>query len=394
MKLSIHILLGILIVCFASSADGNTSLVESNEAFRVSRLRQQWAVFNSLSPLRQKQIRELDAQIHESDEATQKQYRKVMENYLVWLDRLPESERKKLSVMTAEDKLILIKQIRQREWIDSLPKAYRDRFQAAKDNLEERRKLIEQWKEEQILMEDDWEVTQRHWGDQPQLGPMKLFELPEVKELLPAYLANLNKILSSQDQKKLEKAKELLEGRFFLEAGRMIYQLSEQNILLPGPETGPKNWDSLPEGVKNVITRGPNKPIPNDLRFFTSRLPNRWPDYAIAVSRYAHGHGMKFPAELGPSKLSEMPAGVREFVEKKLIPELQKSDRGKRDLRQLQDSERRWPEYPMKILELARNQGMTIPGWTLPAWDLWVTNFKPRKDRNNRFDPTRWNPNQ
>jgi hypothetical protein len=356
------------------------SVSANNETDDVATLRQQWNLFLSFSPSKQQRIRELDQQLHALPEGKEKQYRKVMENYLAWLDHLPETDRKKLNEpgMQLEEKLYQIRQIRLREWIESLPESYRKKWDEVKADPNERSKLLEAWKEEQEIRADEWQVAQRHLGENGQMNLAKLFEHPDVKESLEAYLRNLARHIPPAERVLLEVARQNVINGSYFEAGRTIYLISERNPLLPGPENAPKSFDTLPANVKALLPDPKDKP--NKLfREATQRHLNRWPDYAKAVNRYMTEHKLKLPQPLGPCKLSEMPEGVKLFVEKKLTPELLKTPKGEKELKQLLALEGTWPDYPERIMELAKNYKLTIPGWSLPAQELWNANFKVLK---------------
>jgi hypothetical protein len=72
-------------------------------------------------------IRKLDRELHQLNTGTQKRLWKAMERYSEWLEKLPEEERKRIEQMKdSKERLRLIKEVRQRQWIDRLPKKVRE----------------------------------------------------------------------------------------------------------------------------------------------------------------------------------------------------------------------------------------------------------------------------
>lgn len=351
----------------------------------VAYLRRQWNLFLSFPPAKQQRIRELDQELNSLPDEKLQHYRKVMENYLIWLDRLPEADRKKLHEpgMVPVEKLIEIRRIRLREWIATLPASYRKKWEEAKNDYDEQSKLLELWKSEQEAREEEWQLAQRHLSESGKENLTRLFENPEVKENLEPFLRNLVKFAHPLEKQLLENARQnVLNGASF-EGGRLIYAIAERNPLLPGPDNVPRSYDSLPANVKALLPE-PKEKANRAFREATARHANRWPDYAKAVTKYMQEQKLRLPQPLGPSKLAEMPEGVRTFYEKKLRPLLSQSEKGKKDLHQLESLEGSWPEYPEKFMEIAKRWKLTVPGWSLPAQELWDANFKVVKQLKNR----------
>src|SRR5262249_37688679 len=117
-------------LAFASAEGGdeldrNRRLLEKwkTDPEHYRRLKRDLAAFDALPAERQAQIRDVDRQLHETDPDTQARLWAVMERYSVWMEQLPEPERR--AVLEAEDKVTVIRGLRQREWIERLPRAIR-----------------------------------------------------------------------------------------------------------------------------------------------------------------------------------------------------------------------------------------------------------------------------
>ena len=118
--------------------------------------------FKALPPARQQAIRELDRQLYALDATSRDRLVRVLEAYVVWLDRLPEAERKGvLAVATPGLRLAAIHDIRERQWLDSLPVAQRNELVAMRDQTE-RAKRIEQLRDEEARRRDLWAFVRRH----------------------------------------------------------------------------------------------------------------------------------------------------------------------------------------------------------------------------------------
>ena len=126
-------------------------------------------------------------------------------------------------------------------------------------------------------------------------------------------------------------------------------------VLPPGPLGEITEYKQLPPAISLKYKKD---------RFFTAR--SRWPDYALAVTRIVKRKQKNVPP-LGASKLDEFPKPVQIFVREKLQPAL--STEQKKSLRKL---EGHWPEYPERLLDLARRKRLVIPGMSLPGpSELW-----------------------
>ena len=91
------------------------------------RLVQDLNAFLALPPERQEAIRLIDHDLHDENSATTARLSRVLERYARWLDRLPESDRQKIdNAPDSRTRLQSIKQIRERQWIERLPKTYRE----------------------------------------------------------------------------------------------------------------------------------------------------------------------------------------------------------------------------------------------------------------------------
>ena len=118
---------GLCSLAFASSEGGddlerNRRLLEKWKADpeHYQRLKRDLAAFYALPPERQEQLRDVDRQLHDADPATQARLWAVLERYVIWLAQRPEAERK--AIEEAGDRTAVVRGLRQREWLERLPR--------------------------------------------------------------------------------------------------------------------------------------------------------------------------------------------------------------------------------------------------------------------------------
>ena len=361
----------------------------------VGFLRSQYALLQSLPPARQQQLRELDNGLHELDKEQQDRLRKVMDGYNCWLAQLSEKDRKRVvEAATAEERLEIIRKLKDREWLETLPKAYRDKY-AKTEKGPDRLRLIELWREEQHERRLEWAYVRRSWDDIWEA--IKNDKLPpqftvEFRDQIDAYARNLESQLPPSESERLRKAREKMqEDRTLFRYLGILVEFA-QFPLLPGKSDGiVRKFEDLPildreaifahrkKGVKDPAKAAP----PKDLQAPNAPV-GRWPDYAIAVMEYCQQHRFAMPVPLGPTKKAEMPADLEAFISQKLEPALLKAEKGRdveaarRDQARLKEAEGKWPDYPRAVMDLARHYKLYMPGWMLPGDPKVWERFRPK----------------
>jgi hypothetical protein len=358
------------------------------DPYDVKSLRREYEYFQSLPPARQQQLRDLDRGFNDLDPETKERLQRVMVNFNYWLAHLPEEDRKRVvDAETPTARLTFIREIKDREWIETLPKAYRDKYAGAKEV--ERSRLVTLWREEDRERRDEWLFVRQNWKDVQEDSPVLVPEGPQFRAHLDAYAHNLESQVSPQDRERLHKARiAAQEGRMYA-YWRVILELSERYTLLPGPPDGPRNFESLPKSLAVSLEQKKNKAYPRAL----VAAQGRWPDFAIAVTENARQRRIAMPEQLGPAKKTDMPPDLRAFIDKELEPTLAKAarheknekadkkeraDQATRDLARLHDAEGKWPEYPRTVLELARSYKLFMVGWMLPGKPEFWDRIRPK----------------
>lgn len=118
------------------------------------------AAFNALPPEVQRRIRQLDRELREEDSESRDRYLRLLQRYSDWYDRLPAEDRAAIeSAPGVEAKIAKIREIKERQWIASLPKADRDQILDPNITPEERRKRIAAIRARQEQEQLDWAMT-------------------------------------------------------------------------------------------------------------------------------------------------------------------------------------------------------------------------------------------
>src|SRR5262249_38223204 len=97
----------------------------------AARLQRDLKAFWALPPERRARLRQLDQELHQQDSATQKRLWSVLEGYHAWLERLPGDERRRLaSASDWRERLRLVRELREREWVRRQPAPVRKRLES------------------------------------------------------------------------------------------------------------------------------------------------------------------------------------------------------------------------------------------------------------------------
>jgi hypothetical protein len=135
--------------------------------------RRDYAAFQALPPEMQQRIRQLDRELRELDPETQARLLRVMQRYAEWLSRLPPEDRQYIEQAgSTAEKLQRIRELRERQWVATLPKADRDRIDAAPPS--ERPQLIASLRDRERLRELEWLVMQTYAGDRQEAARQDL----------------------------------------------------------------------------------------------------------------------------------------------------------------------------------------------------------------------------
>jgi hypothetical protein len=340
--------------------DHNRRLLEHYRADpeHYTRLLQDLRAFQALPPARQEKMRQFDRALHEEDSETQTRLWEVLERYVAWVDRLPEADRQRLDDATdPKEKLSVVRELRQQEWIDRLPEAERKDLQLMPALMQAKRVA---------LLREEEQKTRREWADWANAAktrpnsasrfkkPARLADFPEsVKTFVDQLLWPM---LSEEETRRLTTA----EGKW-PRLAKTILELSEKHPVLPPLPAGViERYNQLPKETREYLSN--KKKIQEELR----KSAGKWPQFALAANDLMKQEKRALPP-LGASRPAEFDASVQTFLKEKLEPVLTADEKTK-----LRGAEGRWPDYPLRLLELAHKNNQIVPGMSLPGpRELW-----------------------
>lgn len=374
--------------------DGSGSATATSNEPRetVSLVAQQKLIeqFQNYPPVRRQQLRDLHRELNELPAPERASYRRTLETYAAWLDRLPDGGRKEiLAAPTGGERLDAALRVRERLWRESLPQGQQKALKSVA-SVEERTQLLNEYRRREQSSRSEWELTRQQW--QPnKLGDHKAW---------PFYDAALSKSLDEFIRKSFgvdlnqplldRKAdvaapcrltrEELAELRYRHDAavkegywysyGACLLQLSELHPMLPEPGKGKPitTMDQsplTPQKVRGLLPKDGTPP------FSRLKALGRWPDFALEIQKLDATSREKLPP-LGPCKPGEFSDELEQFLKGGLLPKLSKTERDKFDYLQ-----GKWPEYPRMMIELAKAKNLSVPGAMLPGEPkLWNENFR------------------
>jgi hypothetical protein len=363
--LSLLVVLGLVqLACAPARAESdemeqNRQLLEKWRADpeRYARLQQDLRAFQAVPPERQERLRQLDRALREEDSATSARLQRVLERYVDWLRRLPEADRKQIEAApTADERLRVIKAVRERQWLDQLPRATREEL----DRLPpaQRPARVASLHQEQRAFRNEWHTAARRWEEIVQRRPSALWQ--ELQPQVKAWVTeSLLPMLSPEEKERLLRCR----GQWPAFPETLVELANKHPIRLPGPTTGPSRFEELPPGVQARLPKLKDAPP-----LFVRLVEGRWPDYAWAVTRHARNQKVRLPRPLGPCRPGDFSPMVRDFLEGKLLPVLTAEEKDR-----LARAEGQWPQYPRQLHQLALQHGLEVPGMRLPGprffWD-------------------------
>jgi hypothetical protein len=190
-------------------------------------------------------------------------------------------------------------------------------------------------------------------------------------------MRNLEPVLADQELRRLRAVHKAGEDGNWIQFGHLLVALSDRHPLLPASAPGPRTYEALPAADKEKLPPHWAKELPKWLEPHSGK----WPDFAQAVNKYAGQIKITLPEPLGPCRKDQMPAEVQKFIDETLTRTLAKTEAGKRNLEHLKQAEGQWPEYPLTLMRLAKQEKLPVPGWTLPGSPDWWNIFRTKRDK-------------
>jgi hypothetical protein len=344
--------------------DRNARLVEKyrrdNPAY-YEQLRRDLRAFQSLPVEKRERLRQLDRALREQDSPTQKRLWAVLDRFIAWLDRLPEEDRRRVEeAPTREERMRVIKELREQEFVRRLPRRVRDEVEQLSG--EERANKIAALREEEREVRVAWNPKGRHADAGP--NPDKPVHISDLSPQAQNYVTEvLMPMLSGSERVRLRDAK----GQWPLFA-RTLLDLAEQHPigLPPGLKPGVSLPKQLTGDAKLAYTKltqqggVPGQPAPRRAQLKT--VESKWPEFARELTRLARSHLIEIKVPLGPCKPDEFMPAVKAFITDELTPALTDAEK-----QALTKAEGVWPDYPDLIVELTRKHNLEVPMMRLPG---------------------------
>jgi hypothetical protein len=340
-----------------------------------ARLRRDLKAYLALPYDRQQQLRTLDHELSDEDSTGYARLQRAIERYADWLRNLPEADREQiLTATSAEERLKRIREIRQRQWVEQLPRATREKLHKLQADPSKYQAELAELKKQEQKWRHEWRYAIEHWDALPATRPQA--EL--VKELIPQIdqfvRESLAPMLGPAEKTRLENAHKAREsGRWFFYLSTIADLADKHPVRLPpAARIGPTRFKELPDTWQARVLEAQNWP-PQPV----VTAEGKWPDYAFAVHRFVFNK--EKPARLpkpplGPATPAEFTPAVQQFIKEKLLPMLTTEERG-----QLTRAMGRWPGYPNLLMNLARKHSLEVPGTKLPGSpEIW-NQFRVRK---------------
>jgi hypothetical protein len=213
----------------------------------AARLQRDLDRFWSLPREERDRLRELDRELHEQDSATQSRLWGVLERYHAWMERLPESDRKRINAASGDHRLAIIKEIREQQWVEHLPERIRNELKAMPADKRVDR-VAELKKEERLRIQD---ALRTHPPVRPKKDrPSKLSEFPTEVQLFVG--DSLHPLLTPQERETLRRA----ENQPWPTYARTLSEMAARHpIPLPGP-VGPVRLSDLRGELGNHLQLG------------------------------------------------------------------------------------------------------------------------------------------
>ena len=349
---------------------------------QLAGLRENLKLFLALPEKRQEKIRQLDHDLHELPAARKDRYSATLDRYADWLDQLRQQDPAAYrAIKDAPDpaaRLALIKERRDREWVQTQPKAQRDQWE--KLPAEARADFVLKLRQEERHKHQQWVIAQRFWKEletKKEL-PCRLSDFSDkVKNYVKDFL--LPK-LTEAELKQLSGA----EGRWPDYPVALVEIAGKRPSALPPsrPEELPRKFAELPEPIRrHLIEKKGGKDLakPKILKQYTQFDGS--PNFSSKAVEIAFKDGkVPFESEYLACNFKSLLKPMREFVDSKLVPALEKDPA---DKRKFADNEGKWPDYPLTIQELSQKYNLQPPWHFLPEPEKWKwDNYRPTKRRN------------
>jgi hypothetical protein len=336
--------------------------IRANNPEYYVRLQRRYEHFRAIPVAEQERVRQLDRDLFDKEPQTQSSLMRALEEYVAWLTRLSEADRKRvLSAVSRDERLRIIQELRLEQWVDHLPAAQKEELRR-EPNEQTRQATIEKWRRQEIAWRQDWSDIRHYTEFLKFKGPKLPFRDEKFQAEVRAFVdKRLKPMLSQEELTVLQIAADDQNPSTPLKWPRTVFWLSERHPVL-GLEPRFQSFAYLPKEYQSILAK---MPAPARLQ----AKENKWPDYPLEVMatlrrRAEKGKDFREPKEqLGPSKAEDFPANVQNFIRNSLEKALTEPAEKER----LAKAHGHWPEYPLTLIDLSRKHNLAIPELMLPG---------------------------
>jgi hypothetical protein len=302
----------LLVVAFPALAtqdegESNQRLLERWRAdpAHYARLQRDLKAFWALPAEKRDRLRQLDHSLHEGEPAVRTRLWASLERYSAWLERLPQAQRRLIeNAPDRQEKLRLIRQIRERQWVEHLPRKVQEDLSRLPQ--EKQPAAVARLRQEERQRVRDWK---RLVALRPEPAAHRLSRPTRLTDFPPEVQVFVNDVLKpmlgAEEKEQLKNA----EGRWPLLTHTLV-ELSDRHPVLPPILNGPVilHHQDLPMEMKRALTRERLKGTGALLALH--RAEGHWPDYAL-VATELYSHEGKTPPPLGASRPKEFALPVQ-----------------------------------------------------------------------------------
>jgi hypothetical protein len=321
--------------------------------------------FRALPAARQADVVRLDRDLHAKEPRERERLFRALEAYAVWLDRLPDAERRGiLAAVTPTLRLGAVRDLRDRQWLDALPPAVRSKPEQ-----------VQVWRDEEATRRDRLAFVRQHAEAFAVSRSPWPFDTDVGRKEVQDFARAVFKLGEPQNRRRLDGLEQTEYTRTLQVAqrddawawyGLLVYELMHQRPYLPEP-ADPKLMYADTGDLPDAFGRFAKKAL--SIKLNAAR--GKWPEFPLQL--HADIQNTKLGAvpalpQLGPTHYTEFKEPVRTFATKELFPKLTADER-----REMERAGGKWPDYSRRFVELARKYDLSVPGVTLPfspkRWD-------------------------
>jgi hypothetical protein len=250
----------------------------------------------------------------------------------------------------------LIHEIRERQWIESLPRKVREELdkqpEAARSAQVSR--LREQERRQHILWKRPLpagaQAKQPARPDDLSAEAKAFLEKHILPHLTPGERQRYNTALGSSP-----------------EFPQTVKELAKHHPVLPPlPHKKIVRFDELPDRAKVEAGSKPSWERRQDAWERLRRVEGKWPEWALLFHSLLSNSQRKRMPPLGASRPVDFPAETRDFIQTTL-----KSKVTHAEFEELGKLRGKWPDYPLHLLRLADKHKLEVPGMSLPGSAEW-----------------------